>query len=94
VFGVALFLNRNPTPLRLQRRDDRFYNPARRVPIHNHQLADLGRAQTRPVMENIFHLREKIVILKPQVAIGQRFECRKITERKMDMNINEQAHDR
>jgi hypothetical protein len=39
-------------------------------------------------------MREKIVILEPQVAIGQRFECQKIIERKMDMNINGQAHDR
>jgi hypothetical protein len=34
------------------------------------------------------------MILEPQVAIDHRFECKKITERKMDMNINEQAHNR
>jgi len=43
----------------LQRRDDRFYSPARLVPIRNHQLANLGRSQVRPALENILHLREK-----------------------------------
>jgi hypothetical protein len=78
----------------LQRRDDRFYSPARRVPIRNHQLADLGRAQARPALENILHLRKKLVILELQVAIGQYFECQKIIERRMDTNINEQVHGR
>jgi hypothetical protein len=40
----------------------------------------------------ILHLKEKLVILEPQVAIGQSFECQKITKRKMDMNINKQVH--
>jgi hypothetical protein len=31
-----------PITVCLQRRDDRFYSPARRVPIRNHQLPDLG----------------------------------------------------
>jgi hypothetical protein len=47
----------------------------RRVPIRNHQLADLGRAQVRPALENIIYLREKLVILEPQVAFGQYFKC-------------------
>jgi hypothetical protein len=51
--------------VRLQRRDDRFYRPAWRVPIRNHQLANFGRAQTRPALENILHLREKLVIIEP-----------------------------
>jgi hypothetical protein len=83
------------TPLitiHLQHRDDRFYSPARRVLICNHQLPDLGQAEARPALKNILHLREKLVILEPYVAIGQRFECQKITERKIDMNINEEAH--
>jgi len=58
------------------------------------QRRDLGRAQVRPALKNIIHMIEKLVILEPQVAIGQRFECHKITERKMYMNVNEQAHDR
>jgi hypothetical protein len=78
----------------LQHHDDRFYNLARRVPIRNHQLASLGRAQAHPALENILHLREKLVILEPQVTIGQRFECQKITEMKIDMNIDEQAYGR
>jgi hypothetical protein len=42
----------------LQRCDDRFYSPARRVfSIHNHQLVDLSRAQARPTLKNILHLR-------------------------------------
>jgi hypothetical protein len=45
-------------------------------------------------MKNIIHLREKLVILEPQVAIGQCFECQKIIVKKMDMNINKQAHGR
>jgi len=71
-----------PITVCLQRRDDRFYSPARRVPIRNHQLPDLGWAQARSALENILHLREKLVILEPQVAIGQHFECKKITETK------------
>jgi hypothetical protein len=66
------------TPLvtvRLQCHDDRFYSPARQVPIRNHQLVDLSRIQAHPALENIFNVREKLVILEPQVAIGQRFEC-------------------
>jgi hypothetical protein len=51
----------------------------RRVPIRNNQLADLGRAQAHPALKNILHLREKLVILEPQVVTGQRFECQKIT---------------
>jgi hypothetical protein len=100
IWGVVIFQSRPDLPdsppitVCLQRRDDRFYSPARRVPIRNHQLTDLGRAQARPVLENIINLREKLVILEPQVAIDQRFECQKITERRMDMNINEQAHGR
>jgi len=86
--GVTL-----PVTVRLQRRDDRFYSSARRVLIRNHQLAGLSWAQVRPALKNILHLREKFVILEPQVAIGQRFEYKKITKKKMDMNINEQAHD-
>jgi hypothetical protein len=80
--------------VRLQRHYDQFYSLARRVPIRNHQLADLDRSQARPTLKNILHLREKLVIIEPQVAIGQHFECQKITARKMDMNIDEQAHDR
>jgi hypothetical protein len=60
--------------------------------IPNHQLADLARAQAHPTLENIIYLREKLVIFEPQVAIGQRFECQKIIERNIDININEQAH--
>lgn len=78
----------------MKRHYDRFYSPARRVPIRNYQLVDVDRAQDRPALENILHLREKLVILESQVAIGQRCKCQKITERKMDMNINEQAHGR
>lgn len=52
--------------VRLQHCDERFYNPARQVPIRNHQLADLGRAQARPALENIIHLREKLVIPEPR----------------------------
>jgi hypothetical protein len=84
--------NSSPIIVRLQHRDHRFYSPARRVPVRNYQLVDLSRAQARSALENILHLREKLVILTPQVAIGQRFECQKITKRKMDMNIDEQAH--
>jgi hypothetical protein len=57
------------TPLvtvRLQRCDDQFYSPVRRVLIHNHQLIDLSRAQTCHALENILHLRENLVILKPR----------------------------
>jgi hypothetical protein len=95
--GWRYFLTTTDTPpvtIRLQRRDDRFYSPARRVPIRNHQLTNLCRGQVHPAMKNIFHLRKKLVILDPHVAIGQRFECQKITDREMDMNINEQAHSR
>jgi hypothetical protein len=56
--------------VRLQRRDDQFYSPTRRVLVRNHQLANLDRAQACPALENIFHLRKKLVILEPQVAIG------------------------
>jgi hypothetical protein len=58
------------------------------------RFSDLGRAQARPTLKNILHLRKKLVILEPDVAIGQCFECqkKKITKRKMDMNIDEQAH--
>jgi hypothetical protein len=59
-----------PVTVRLQRRDDRFYSPAQRVPIRNHQLANLGRAQACPALKNIFHLREKLVIHTSQVAIS------------------------
>jgi hypothetical protein len=86
--GVTL-----PVTVRLQRRDDRFYSSAWRVLIRNHQLTNLDRTQARLALENILHLREKLLILEPQVAIGQRFEYKKITKKKMDMNINEQAHD-
>jgi hypothetical protein len=58
--------------------DDQFYSLVWWVLIHNHHLADLGRAQARLTLENIFNLREKLVILEPQVTIGQRFECQKI----------------
>jgi len=81
VFGVTLFPNRDPTFLtppvtfRLQCYDNRFYSPARWV-------------QALPALENIIHLREKLVILESQVAIGQRFERQKITEKKMDTNID------
>jgi hypothetical protein len=70
-----------PVTVRLQHCDNRFYSPAWHVSICNHQLDDLGRAQVHPSLENI---------IEPQVAIDQRFECQKITERKMDMNIDEQ----
>jgi hypothetical protein len=80
--------------VRLQRRDDRFYSPAWRILIRNHQLVDLDRAQTRPALENILYLREKLVILERWVVIDQRFECQKITKRKMNMNITEQARSR
>jgi hypothetical protein len=50
-----------PVTVRLQRRNDRFYSS---IPIHNHQLADLGRAQAYLTLKNILHLREKLVILK------------------------------
>lgn len=66
----------------LQCRDDRFYSPARWVSIRNHQLANLGRAQAHLALKNILHMREKLVILDPHVAIDQRFEYQKITERK------------
>jgi len=81
-----------PIIVRLQRRDDRFYSLAWRVPIRNHQLADLGQAQARPALKNILHSRKKYVILELQEAIGQHFEFQKIKEKKMDMNINEQDH--
>jgi hypothetical protein len=48
VWGGVIFqprpdlLNTPPVTVRLQLRDDRFYNPARRVPIRNHLLADLS----------------------------------------------------
>jgi hypothetical protein len=70
-----------PVTVRLQCHDDWFYSPARRVPIRNHQLADLHRTQACPALENILYLREKLVILEVQVAIGQRFECQKITHK-------------
>jgi hypothetical protein len=54
--------------------------------------SQISTAQALPALKNILHLREKLMILEPQVAIGQRFECQKITKRKIDMNINEQAH--
>jgi hypothetical protein len=83
-----------PVTVRLKHCDDRFYSPALLVPIRNHQLVDLGRAQVRPTLKNILYLEEKLVILEPKVAIGQRFECQNIKERKIDININEQAHGR
>jgi len=55
--------------VRLQCHDDRFYSPAWRVPIRNHQLADLSRTQAHPALESILNVREKLVILEPQVAI-------------------------
>jgi hypothetical protein len=79
------FPNTLPVTVRLQRRDNRFYSLVQRVPIRNHQFADLSRAQARPTLENIIHLRKMLVILELQVVIGKRFECKKITERKMDM---------
>jgi hypothetical protein len=78
----------------LQHCDERIYSPARQVSICNHQLTDLSRAQASPALKNIVHLREKLVIFDPQVTIGQRFECQKIIERKMDMNINEQKQNK
>jgi hypothetical protein len=42
------FPDTSPVTVRLQRRDNRFYIPTRRVPIRNHQLVDFGRAQARP----------------------------------------------
>jgi hypothetical protein len=36
--------------VRLQRHDDRFYSPTRKVLIRNHQFADLGRAQARSAL--------------------------------------------
>jgi hypothetical protein len=69
------FPNTHPVTVRLQCRDNRFYSLARRVSIRNHQLADLGRARSLPALENIIHLRKMLVILEPQVVIGQRFEC-------------------
>jgi hypothetical protein len=53
--------------VRLQRCNDRFYSSAWQVSVRNHQFADLGRAQARPTLKNIIHLREKFVILDPQV---------------------------
>jgi hypothetical protein len=41
--------NTPPVIVILQRRDDRFYSLTRRVSILNHQLANLGRAQARPI---------------------------------------------
>jgi hypothetical protein len=46
IFQLRLDL---PVTVRLQRLDDRFYSSVRRVPIRNHQLADLSRAQARRV---------------------------------------------
>jgi hypothetical protein len=80
-----------PVTVRLQRCDDWFYSLVRRVPICNHQFVS---AQARLALKNILKLREKLVIREPQVAIGERFECQKTTERKMDMNINKQTHGR
>jgi hypothetical protein len=97
VWGGVIFQLRpdlpdtSPVTVHLQCRDDRFYSPARRVLVLNHQLADLGQAQARPALENI-HLREKFVVFEPHVAIDQCFKCQKITERKMDMNIDEQGY--
>jgi hypothetical protein len=66
----------------LLRRDDRFFSPAWRVLVHNHQLVGFGRAQASITLKNIIHLREKLVILEPQVAVGQRFECQKSQKEK------------
>jgi len=58
-------LDTPPVTVCLQRCDDQFYSSAWQVSVRNHQLIDLNRAQALPALENIFYLREKLVILKP-----------------------------
>jgi hypothetical protein len=55
-----------PITVHLQCGDNRFYSPAQQVPVRNHQLADLGRAQAHSALKNIIHLREKLVIPEPR----------------------------
>jgi hypothetical protein len=57
----------------LQSGDDQFYSLARQVSVRNYQLIDLDWAQAPLALKNIIRLREKLVILELQIAIGQRF---------------------
>jgi hypothetical protein len=83
VFGVALFSNRDPifpTPL---------WTPSVCIAVITHYIAWLGEFRlaiinslisaelARSALENIIHLRKNLVILKPQVAIGQRLNAKK-----------------
>jgi hypothetical protein len=54
------FLDTFPVTVCLQRHDERFYSPTRQVSVRNYQLADLGRAQAIPALENILYWRENL----------------------------------
>jgi hypothetical protein len=101
VFGVALFPNHYPIfPTSLQL-------PSVGNAVMTDFIAMLGvfrfainssliltELKLAPLWKISSTWKKSLVILESQVAIVQHFECQTITEKKMDMNINKQAHGR
>lgn len=78
----------------LQRYDDRFIAKLNEFWFVIISLLISAEFKLAPLWKISSTWEKKLVILEPQVAIDQRFECQKITKRKINMNINKQAHGR